>query len=196
MLKALSERNNIILASKSPRRQELLKGLGIHFATISKDVDETYPNDLPVSEVAEYLANKKAVAYSADVDAQTILITADTVVIVDQTILEKPANEQEAADMLSLLSNRAHKVVTGVCIKSANKTKSFSVETKVHFKTLSIEEICHYVQNYKPFDKAGSYGIQEWIGYIGVHKIEGSYFNVMGLPVYELNAALGNWLKD
>ncbi|MFK8037741.1 MAG: Maf family nucleotide pyrophosphatase [Crocinitomicaceae bacterium] len=187
----------IILASQSPRRQELLKGLNIDFTALSKDVDETYPFDMPVEEIAEYLANKKGVAYGELHDENTIVITADTVVVVDDKVLEKPANEQEAADMLSQLSGRNHHVISGVCVKSCNRTESFSVATEVYFKKLNIQEIYHYVKEYKPYDKAGSYGIQEWIGYIGIQKIEGSYFNVMGLPVFELNQVLMNWpLKE
>ncbi len=190
MLSEILKNKKIVLASKSPRRQELLNGLNVKFTSISKEVDETYPFDMPSDEVAEFLANKKAVAYENNLTDNTLIITADTIVIVEGKILEKPSDEQEAANMLSQLSSKAHEVMTGVCVKSTNKTISFSVTTKVYFKELSVKEIFHYVQHYKPFDKAGSYGIQEWIGYIGVNKIEGSYFNVMGLPVFELNKVL------
>lgn len=193
MLSKKLQNFKVILASQSPRRQELLKGLNVNFTTINKDVDESYPFDMSIEKVAVFLAKKKAVAYADVIDENTIIITADTVVIVGDKILEKPGNEQEAADMLSQLSGREHKVITGVCVKSADNTEVFSVSTAVHFKELSIKEIFYYVSNFKPFDKAGSYGIQEWIGYIGINKIEGSYFNVMGLPVFELNDVLMNW---
>ena len=193
MLADILKNKQIILASQSPRRKELLEGLNIDFATMSMDVDETYPYDMPAVDVAEYLANKKAVAYAPELTEDNIIITADTVVIVEGTILEKPKNEQEAADMLSQLSGKSHEVITGVCVKSVEKTKSFSVTTIVHFKKLSIEEIFHYVHHYKPFDKAGSYGIQEWIGYVGVSKIEGSYFNVMGLPIHKVYQQLNSF---
>jgi len=183
----------VILASQSPRRKELLEGLNVTFKTLVRSIDETYPHDLPKEEIAEYLAKKKAVAYSDLQEDDTIFITADTVVVVENEILEKPSNEQEAANMLSKLSDKAHDVITGVCVRSKDHTESFSVTTKVYFKKLSIQEIYHYVQQYEPYDKAGSYGIQEWIGFIGVYKIEGSYFNVMGLPVYELQELLMGW---
>lgn len=197
MLSERLEDYKIILASQSPRRQELLKGLNIDFTTISKAVDESYPPNTPPESVAAFLAKKKAMAYADVIDEDTIIITADTVVIVDDMILGKPDNEQDAANMLTQLSDREHQVVTGVCVKSANKIKLFSVSTAVYFKELEIKEIFYYVSNFKPFDKAGSYGIQEWIGFIGIKKIEGSYFNVMGLPIFELNTVLMNWtLKE
>ncbi|MDX1350513.1 MAG: Maf family protein [Putridiphycobacter sp.] len=185
----------IILASQSPRRKELLAGLEIEFKTMSMEVDESFPYDMEVEEVAEYLSHKKAVAYQTFQTDRSLVITADTVVVVDDEILEKPSNESEAAEMLTKLSGRSHDVITGVTIKSKSKSKSFSVLTKVYFKQLTLEEIYHYVHHFKPFDKAGSYGIQEWIGFIGVEKIEGSYFNVMGLPVFEVNKVLMDWTK-
>ena len=193
MLSEILKGKEVILASQSPRRKELLQGLNLKFRTMSMAVDETYPHDMPANEVAGYLAQKKAVAYSSELKKNSIIITADTIVIVEDVILEKPENEQEAADMLTQLSGKVHEVMTGVCVKSLTKTKCFTVSTKVHFKALTVEEIFYYVHQYKPFDKAGSYGIQEWIGYIGVNSIEGSYFNVMGLPVFELNEVLMSW---
>lgn len=179
----------IILASKSPRRNELLKGLDIDFKVITKSIDESFPNDIPSEKVAEYIALKKAIVFDGLSDNQ-ILITADTVVILGDEILGKPNNRDEAFAMLNSLSNKEHTVITGVCIKSNSKEIAFSVSTKVSFKHLTNDEIYYYIDKYQPFDKAGSYGIQEWIGYIGIKSIEGSYYNVMGLPLFELNENL------
>ena len=176
---------NIILASKSPRRKELLNLLDLNFKVVITEVNEVYPENLEVSKVAEYLANLKAEAFT-NISSDTVVITADTVVILNEQILGKPKNKTEAAKMLQSLSNRNHKVMTGVCIKSKDKTISFSNTTKVFFKELTSSEINYYIEKYKPFDKAGSYGIQEWIGAIGITKIEGSYFNVVGLPINQL----------
>lgn len=176
----------IILASQSPRRKELLGLLDLDFKVEVREVEEIFPNSLDSSEVAEYLAKLKAMAFTNLSDEQ-LIITADTVVILDQQILGKPKDKTEAIQMLRSLSNRSHNVTTGVCIKSSDKTISFSNTTKVYFKELTTSEIEYYIENYKPYDKAGSYGIQEWIGAIGITKIEGSYFNVVGLPIQELN---------
>ena len=176
---------NIILASQSPRRKELLNLLDLNFKVVITEVNEVYPENLEVSKVAEYLANLKAEAFT-NISSDTVVITADTVVILNEQILGKPKNKTEAAKMLQSLSNRNHKVMTGVCIKSKDKTISFSNTTKVFFKELTSSEINYYIENYKPFDKAGSYGIQEWIGAIGISNIEGSYFNVVGLPINQL----------
>lgn len=174
----------VILASNSPRRKELLAGLGIDFSVkVLKDVDESYPSTLPVTEIAEFIASKKAAAYN---ETEDIVITADTVVVVDQEVLGKPLDADDARRMLRLLSGRTHQVITGVCIKTPTVQKHFSVSTDVTFKSLSDPEIDFYINNYKPFDKAGAYGIQEWIGYIGCTGLNGSYFNVMGLPVQRL----------
>jgi len=174
----------IILASQSPRRQELLKGVGIDFKIqVKKGVDESFDSEMPFEEVAEYLAKKKANNYHECINNNTILITADTIVCTDTAILNKPADKQDAEKMLNSLSGKKHKVITGVCIKSHKKKISFSSESVVHFAKLTDEEIDYYIENYKPFDKAGAYGIQEWMGYIGITKLEGSYFNVMGLPI-------------
>lgn len=181
------EKYRIILASGSPRRKELLKGLGIIFeVVVDKDIDESFPANLPVTEVATYLAQKKADHYKARITENQLIITADTVVISNNTILNKPANRPEAIEMLLTLSGRTHQVETGVCITTVNKQQAFKSVSDVTFCNLTQHEIEFYVDNYRPFDKAGSYGIQEWIGYIGVEKINGSYFNVMGLPVQKL----------
>jgi len=180
---------SIILASQSPRRKELLSLLDLEFTVEVKSIDEIFPKDLKTSKVAEYLAELKASAFTNIKDDQ-VIITADTVVILNDTILGKPKDKAEATEMLHRLSNRSHEVITGVCLKSAQKTSTFSSSTKVYFKDLTDAEIDYYIENYKPYDKAGSYGIQEWIGAIGITKIEGSYFNVVGLPIQELNEQL------
>ncbi|HEX8516531.1 MAG TPA: Maf-like protein [Bacteroidia bacterium] len=175
-----------ILASKSPRRQFLLKDLGLEFEVHTKEVDESFPETLQAQEIPLYLCKKKADAFDADLAENTIVITADTIVWIDGMVLNKPENFEDAVRMLQLLSNKMHEVYTGVCIRSKNKTKSFYSLTKVYFKELSMDEITYYINNYNPYDKAGAYGAQEWIGYIAVERIEGSYFNVMGLPLKEL----------
>ena len=181
----------IILASNSPRRKELLAGLGLPFEVrVLQDIDESYPADLSVSDVALYIAGKKADAYRAVVKTDELIITADTVVIVGDEILGKPVDEADAVRMLQLLSGRTHQVTTGVCLLTATNEHRFSVTTDVTFKALSDEEIHYYVDTYKPFDKAGAYGIQEWIGYIGVTGLRGSYYNVMGLPVQRIYEAI------
>ena len=175
----------LILSSNSPRRKELLAGLDIPFEVrVIEDIDESYPDSLPTGEIAEYIAQKKAAAY--EVGNDEVLITADTIVVRDDQILGKPADAEEAKQMLHSLSGKTHHVITGVCLKSCDKQRHFSVISEVTFKTLAEEEINYYVETYKPFDKAGAYGIQEWIGYIGVTGLSGSYFNVMGLPVQRI----------
>ena len=177
----------LILASNSPRRKELLAGLGVPFEVrVLQDIDEHYPENLPVNEVARYIAKEKADAYQRIVTADELIITADTVVIVGDEILGKPMDEADAVRMLRLLSGRTHQVTTGVCLLTAEKERCFDVTTDVTFKTLTDEEIHYYVNRYRPFDKAGAYGIQEWIGYIGVTGLNGSYYNVMGLPVQRI----------
>ncbi|MCT4615266.1 MAG: Maf family protein [Marinifilaceae bacterium] len=176
----------LILGSQSPRRQELLKDLGFDFELKLKEVDESYPLNTPIDEVAEYIANKKSLAYLEELEDNEIVICADTVVCCDSEVLGKPRSIEEASYMLRKLSNKWHKVISGVSIRSKEKHKCFSGVTEVHFKKLEEEEIEFYINKYKPFDKAGSYGIQEWIGYIGIDSIRGSYFNVMGLPTYLL----------
>lgn len=176
---------SIILASQSPRRKELLELLDLDFCIEVRELDELFPDTIKADEVAEYLAKLKASAFD-DLTQEQLIITADTVVCVDDKILGKPKDAAEAKTMLQTLSNRSHKVITGVCLKTATEQISFSDTSKVFFKALSEAEIDYYIENYKPFDKAGSYGIQEWIGAIGITKIEGSYFNVVGLPVQKL----------
>ena len=178
---------HIILASNSPRRRELLGGLGIPFdVKVLPDVSESYPDTLPVDDTAQYIAEEKAAAYRDFMQPDDLVITADTVVICAGQVLGKPADEADAARMLRLLSGRTHHVITGVCLSTLSSRRSFSVRTEVTFKPLTDEEIDYYVRTYRPLDKAGAYGIQEWIGYIGVTGLNGSYFNVMGLPVQRI----------
>ena len=176
---------DIVLASNSPRRKELLKEVGVTFRIQSSRGEETYPQNLVVENVAEYLAKQKADWFD-DFSNNQLYITADTVVILEGEVLGKPTDANDASLMLQNLSGKRHKVVTGICLKSKNKQISSSVETYVQFRKLTAMQIEYYVNNYKPFDKAGSYGIQEWIGMIGIEKIEGSYFNVVGMPTQEL----------
>ncbi len=177
---------HFILASKSPRRQFLLKDLGLEFEVVSKEVDESFPEDLKAEQIPLYLCEKKANAFDKELNYNTIVITADTIVWIGDKVLNKPENYEDAVRMLTLLSGKMHKVFTGVCLKSKEKVISFYAATNVYFKNLSPEEIEYYIRNFHPYDKAGAYGAQEWIGYIAVEKIEGSYFNVMGLPLKEL----------
>ena len=182
----------IILSSNSPRRKELLAGLGINFEVrVLKGVDESYPKTIPLGEVALYIAAEKASAYNVAEDE--LVITADTVVIVCDEILGKPKDRADAYEMLNKISGKTHQVVTGVCLTTAHDQRRFSVVTDVTFKPLSDEEICHYIDTFKPFDKAGAYGIQEWIGYIGVKSLRGSYYNVMGLPVQRIYEELTSY---
>ena len=180
-----------ILASNSPRRKELLAGLGLDFEVrVIDGIDESYPASLPASQVAQFIAEKKAQAYRASMAPDELIITADTVVIVGSDILGKPKDEADAVRMLREISGRTHQVTTGVCLTTATRQRSFSVTTDVTFKQLTDAEIQHYVSTYRPFDKAGAYGIQEWIGYIGVTGLNGSYYNVMGLPVQRIYTEL------
>jgi septum formation protein len=176
----------LILSSKSPRRQSLLKELGWDFSICLIDVEEIYPLHLKKEEVPLFLSQLKADAYTKPLVENELLITADTVVCLDDLILGKPTDYEDACRILRLLSGRKHEVFTGICLKSAAKKKCFYVQTEVFFKKLSEAEIQYYLEKYQPYDKAGSYGIQEWIGLIGVEKIHGSYFNVMGLPIKEV----------
>ena len=180
----------LILASASPRRQQLLKQLGYEFEVRLKETDETIPPDMPAHQASMYLAQKKAKTFSHELKENELLITADTIVIIGGEILNKPQDEAEAYQMLAKLSGKAHEVVTGFCLTSIEKQLTQSDTTLVYFKDLSPEEINFYVRNHHPFDKAGGYGAQDWIGMIGVERIEGSYFNVMGLPVHKLYQAL------
>lgn len=190
------EQYNIILGSGSPRRKELLAGLDLHFQVlVRKGVSEDYPGNLSPHEVAQYIAEEKMTAYTDLLIGNTLVITADTVVICDNDILGKPKDADDARRMLEMLSGKTHQVTTGVCIATAKQKTSFHVTTDVTFKNLTPEEISFYIKKYKPFDKAGAYGIQEWIGYIGVTALNGSYFNVMGLPVQRIYDVLSK-LKD
>lgn len=184
---------NLILASQSPRRQEMLKELGVEFEIRTKEVDEIYPEGLKAEEIPVYLSELKAKAFLADLKSNDLVITADTIVCVDDWILGKPVDREDAVKMLTALSGRSHEVISGVSLSSQSKKVSFSTTTKVHFKSLSDEEIDYYIDNYKPFDKAGAYGIQEWIGFIGIDGIEGSYFNVVGLPIQRLYLELSSF---
>lgn len=188
---------NVVLASNSPRRKELLADLGIDFVVrVKKDIDESYPHSLPAMEIAEHISRKKAIAYKQDMAPSEIVITADTVVILGNEVLGKPANDADAGRMLGMLSGKTHKVVTGVTITTARDMRSFSVVTNVEFATLSDEDIAYYVQRYRPLDKAGAYGIQEWIGCMGVRHIDGSFYNVMGLPLHRLYTELDKLIVD
>ena len=177
----------ILLASKSPRRHYLLKELGIEFEVVDNyQDDEFYPEELPIEEIPVFLAKKKADKYKKLLDDDCILITADTIVWCNNRVMNKPDSYDEAYQMLYSLSDNKHTVITGVCLRSAEKENTFIATTDVYFTKLSDDEIKYYLRTFKPFDKAGAYGIQEWIGYIGVEKINGSYFNVMGLPVQKV----------
>jgi len=181
----------ILLASKSPRRQYLLKELGIKFEVVDNfQDDESYPEELPLEEIPVFLAKKKADNYNELLDDDCILITADTLVWCNNRVMNKPDSYGEAYQMLYNLSDNKHTVITGVCLRSAEKETTFIATTDVFFTKLSDDEIEYYLEKFKPFDKAGAYGIQEWIGYIGIEKIEGSYFNVMGLPVQKVYTEL------
>ena len=181
----------IILASKSPRRQELLRGMGVDFENLTKETPEDYPADLPLDEVPKYLSLQKSLAFSnKELPADFLLITSDTVVICEGEILGKPKDREDAARMLQLLSGKIHHVVTGVTVRSKEKTESFAVRSNVTFAQLDAEEIDFYIEHCKPFDKAGAYGIQEWIGYVGISGLEGSFYNVMGLPTRKLYQCL------
>lgn len=177
----------LLLASKSPRRRELLSSLGFPLRIVDVDVEETIGSEIPASEVAEQLAILKSGGYNSQLLVNgDILVTADTVVVCDKQVMGKPHSRQEAYEMIQSLSGREHQVYTGVCLRSKDFQISFAEKTDVWFRNLSEEEIFYYIDTYKPFDKAGAYGIQEWIGMVGIERIEGCYYNVMGLPVARL----------
>jgi septum formation protein len=186
MDRTLLNKYQIILASQSPRRQQLLKELGLNFTIEVREVDEVYPGHLQCEEIPVYLAQLKAKAFENSINGNQLVITADTIVWLNNQVLGKPADFADAFKMLQSLSGNTHTVYTGICLKSNKKEVTFWAKTDVHFKVLSDEEITYYLKTHKPYDKAGAYGIQEWIGYIGIEHIEGSYFNVMGLPVQKL----------
>lgn len=185
----------LILASQSPRRRQLLSDAGLEFTLADRfECDETFPQDMPAEDVAEYLSRLKSDAYPEPLADGDILLTADTVVIADNRVLGKPSDRAEAIEMISLLSGCDHEVITGCTLRTATRQRSFSVRSKVHFRALDREEIEYYVDCYHPFDKAGAYGIQEWIGYVGIEGIEGSFYNVMGLPVQRLYSILKEFI--
>lgn len=186
----------MILASQSPRRRELMAGCGFEFRTAKYDVEEVYPATTPVEDVAEYLAKLKSDGYPERLAEGEVLITADTVVVLGAAVLGKPRDAEGARRMLRALSGATHKVITGVTLRSGERSRSFSAETEVRFAELSDEQIAHYVECYSPMDKAGSYGIQEWIGYVGVESIEGSFYNVMGLPIQRLHSELELFIQE
>ena len=182
---------HVILASKSPRRQELLRGMGVDFEILTKEIEERYPSEMPLDEVPKYLSLQKSLAFTDDeLPIDYLLITSDTVVICEGEILGKPKDREDATRMLQLLSGKTHHVVTGVTVRSVEKTESFAVRSNVAFAELDDEEIDYYIEHCKPYDKAGAYGIQEWIGYVGISGLEGSFYNVMGLPTRKLYGVL------
>lgn len=176
-------RYRIILASRSPRRQQLLKELGLNFEVITREWEENYPPDLKGADIALFLASEKAKTFKTEIKDNEIVLTADTIVWCDNKVLDKPADKEDAVRILREISGNTHEVITGVCLLSEFKTMSFFSLTKVTFSSLSVDEINYYVDNFQPYDKAGAYGIQEWIGIAACSRIDGSYFNVMGLPV-------------
>ena len=191
------EKYKILLASQSPRRQQLLSDAGIQFDVALNSLgDENYPKELVKEQIAVYLAEHKANSFDGDLNENEILITADTIVWLDNEALNKPVDFNDAVSILQKLSGNCHQVYTGVCIKSIHKKITFFASTDVYFKKLSFEEITYYVENYKPYDKAGAYGIQEWIGYIAIEKINGSFFNVMGLPIQKLYNELNRFINN
>ena len=185
----------LILSSNSPRRKELLGGLDLPFdVRVIAGIDESYPPDLAVDDIPLHIAKAKAAAYLSGMADDEVILTADTIVVLGDRVLGKPGNIDEARTMLHLLSNSTHRVVTGVCLTTRADQRSFSVVTEVTFRRLTADEIDYYVDRYRPLDKAGSYGIQEWIGYVGVTGIKGSYFNVVGLPVQRIYEELQNFV--
>lgn len=196
MLENILKNYRIILASASPRRKQLLEQMGISFIIHPRDITEDFPAGMEPVAVAEFLSLKKAEAFAEDeIDSQTLIITADTIVAVDGKILGKPGDKKHAAEILASLSGKTHLVVTGVTLRKKGSLSTFSASTRVTFKELKPEEIDYYLENYKPYDKAGAYGIQEWIGHVAISKIEGSFYNVMGLPTYKLHNELQTFLS-
>lgn len=195
MLNKILQHKNIILASGSPRRQQFFKEMDLNFSIQLKDVEEIYPNHLKAEEITNFLAELKANAFENELKENDILVTSDTIVWLNEKALGKPKDYDDAFKMLQQLANQTHEVITSVCLKSIDKTEVFHCVTKVTFSDLSDEAIRYYLDNYKPFDKAGSYGIQDWIGLIGISKIEGSYTNVVGLPTEMLFQKLMNYAE-
>lgn len=185
----------LILASQSPRRRQLLSDAGIEYELAPRfECDEVFPDGLPAAEVAEYLSRLKSEAYPLQLEKNDILLTADTVVVAGGEVLGKPVDRADAIAIINKLSGREHEVITGVTLRSAVRTKSFSSRSVVRFRALSQEEIEYYVDTYSPMDKAGAYGIQEWIGYVGIEGIEGSFYNVMGLPIQRVYCELDSFI--
>lgn len=192
MLKEKLAKFNIILASGSPRRQQFFKDLDLNFEIRIKSVEEIYPNHLVGTEITDYLADLKTVPFKNELNNNDLLVTSDTIVWLNNKALGKPKNYDEAFKMITSLSGKSHQVITSVSLKSKDFQKIFNDTATVHFRELTNEEIDYYIKTYQPYDKAGAYGIQEWIGKVGIYKIEGSYFNVMGLPVHKLYKELMN----
>lgn len=188
----MKKKRPIVLASGSPRRQYLMTEAGFEFTVEKSGIDESFPDDMPLDQIARYLAEKKAEFFRPKMRDE-IIVAADTVVILGDSIMNKPADRKEAIEMLSRLSGQTHLVITGVSIVSKEREESFDDTTRVTFKSLTKQEIEFYVDTYKPYDKAGAYGAQDWIGMVAIHKIEGSYFNVMGLPIHKVYQHLVNW---
>ena len=186
MLNKLSQKYNIVLGSASPRRKELLSDIKLKFSILTTKKKETFLSSLNGEEIAEFLAKQKSKFLSENLQQKDLLITADTIVLLENELLNKPKNKEEAFKTLNKLSENTHKVITGVCLKSKNKEIVFSVTTLVTFNKLSEEDINHYINKFNPYDKAGAYGVQDWIGKIGINNINGSYTNVVGLPISEL----------
>ena len=194
--KQILEKYNLILASGSPRRQQFFSDLGLKFEVRLKDVKEDYPSRLKHFEISDYLAQLKALAFEGELESQDILITSDTIVWHQDKALGKPKNREDAVSMLESMSGKTHEVITSVCFTTLHSQKTVNAITQVSFKKLTDEEINHYVDTYQPFDKAGAYGIQEWIGHIGITKIEGSYTNVVGLPTHLVYSTLEQLIKN
>jgi len=180
----------LILASSSPRRQELIRGLDIQFEIRVYEVEENYPSDLSNNDIPEYLARLKASVFNNKLTKNEVVVTSDTIVINNDQILVKPSDKKQASEMLKKLSGQMHRVLTSVCLTSSDKQVCFTEESKVYFKNLDEDEINYYIENYNPYDKAGGYGIQDWLGFIAIEKIEGSYYNIMGLPTHRLYEVL------
>ena len=188
---------NLLLGSKSPRRQELLKALGLHYSLVEIEVDEVYPAHLQGADIARYLCELKADTYeTALIAPDSILVTADTIVWLDGNYIGKPSGEDEAIEMLKKLSGKQHSVYTGICLRSQTRKTVFHAQTLVKFRELTQDEIEFYIAHHKPYDKAGSYGIQDWIGYIGITGIEGCYYNVMGFPVQMFYSELEKFISE
>jgi septum formation protein len=197
MKQEILQHYNLLLGSKSPRRQELLKALGLHYSLVEIEVDEVYPAHLQGADIARYLCELKADVYDAALIASdSILVTADTIVWLDGNYIGKPSGKEEAIEMLKKISGKQHSVYTGICLRSQSRKTVFHAHTLVKFRELTQDEIEFYIAHHKPYDKAGSYGIQDWIGYIGITGIEGCYYNVMGFPVQMFYSELEKFISE